>query len=122
MRGKLPYMYQYILRNGASNIKLPSIVVAELLVDVYKRNTDKAFMSISNFIKPFEIVPFDYACAQKYGECRAYLEQHGQTIGHNDYLIAATALANNAILVTHNTREFCRIPNLQIEDWCEMQL
>lgn len=32
-------------------------------------------------------------------------------------LIAAQALAKNLILVTDNTKEFCRIKNLTIEDW-----
>jgi tRNA(fMet)-specific endonuclease VapC len=38
-------------------------------------------------------------------------------IGLNDLLIASTALAYGATLVTHNTREFERVPDLQIEDW-----
>jgi len=32
-------------------------------------------------------------------------------------LIAAIALANQATLVTHNTREFSRVAGLKIEDW-----
>ena len=32
-------------------------------------------------------------------------------------IIAATALANDGILVTHNTDEFSRIKELVIEDW-----
>jgi tRNA(fMet)-specific endonuclease VapC len=35
----------------------------------------------------------------------------------NDTLIAAIALANDLTLVTNNTREFSRVPNLKIEDW-----
>jgi tRNA(fMet)-specific endonuclease VapC len=31
--------------------------------------------------------------------------------------IAAIAIANGLILITHNTAEFARIPDLQIEDW-----
>jgi tRNA(fMet)-specific endonuclease VapC len=38
-------------------------------------------------------------------------------IGAMDMLIAAIALANGLILVTHNTKEFARIPGLQLEDW-----
>jgi tRNA(fMet)-specific endonuclease VapC len=34
-----------------------------------------------------------------------------------DLLIASIALANNVILVTHNTREFKRVKGLKIEDW-----
>jgi predicted nucleic acid-binding protein len=35
----------------------------------------------------------------------------------NDTIISATVLANKAILVTHNTKEFGRGHNLMIEDW-----
>jgi tRNA(fMet)-specific endonuclease VapC len=38
-------------------------------------------------------------------------------IGPNDLLIAAIALANGLIVVTHNTSEFSRVPGLSIEDW-----
>ena len=38
-------------------------------------------------------------------------------IGPMDTLIAATALAHGAKLVTNNTREFERVPGLQLEDW-----
>ena len=32
-------------------------------------------------------------------------------------MIAGTALAKGLILVTSNTREFCRVDGLQLEDW-----
>ena len=38
-------------------------------------------------------------------------------IGPNDTLIAAIALANGLTVVTHNTREFRRVPGLLVEDW-----
>ena len=41
----------------------------------------------------------------------------GTPIGAYDLQIAAIALANNLILVTHNTREFERVDGLQLEDW-----
>ncbi len=48
---------------------------------------------------------------------RATLEKQGRPIGPYDVLIAATALSNNGVLVTHNMREFSRIEGLRIEDW-----
>jgi len=38
-------------------------------------------------------------------------------IGPNDLLIAAVALANDAVLVTHNQKEFCRVAGLRLTDW-----
>jgi predicted nucleic acid-binding protein len=52
-----------------------------------------------------------------YGDIRAFLDRQGTPIGANDLLIAATALADQLILVTHNTREFERVPDLSLEDW-----
>lgn len=45
------------------------------------------------------------------------LTKKGKLIGPNDMLIAVTALANGAVLVTHNTDEFSRVPELELEDW-----
>jgi tRNA(fMet)-specific endonuclease VapC len=48
---------------------------------------------------------------------RASLEQAGNVIGSMDMLIGAHALCLDVILVTNNTGEFKRIPNLKMEDW-----
>jgi tRNA(fMet)-specific endonuclease VapC len=50
-------------------------------------------------------------------EIRVALEKGGTPIGPYDILIAATASANNATLVTHNTKEFGRIAGLVLVDW-----
>ena len=50
-------------------------------------------------------------------DIRADLRSRGLPIGPYDVLIAATALANGLVIVTHNTREFSRISGLLIEDW-----
>ena len=52
-----------------------------------------------------------------YGAVRAKLEREGNRIGAMDMLIGAHALGLEVILVTNNTNEFQRIPNLNIEDW-----
>lgn len=51
---------------------------------------------------------------------RAYLETlkpNAQPIGPHDVLLAGQALAIGAVLVTHNVREFTRVPRLIVEDW-----
>ncbi|GAB4219306.1 MAG: hypothetical protein Kow00102_02120 [Spirochaetota bacterium] len=52
-----------------------------------------------------------------YSKIRSAMELKGTIIGPNDYIIAATVLAKNGILVTHNTKEFGKVKNLKIEDW-----
>lgn len=69
------------------------------------------------FFARFLSLPFDDKAAEKYGEIRSVLECVGRPIGPADLCIAAIALANKIILVTHNCREFQRIEKLRVEDW-----
>lgn len=48
---------------------------------------------------------------------RLDLGRSGRPFGPNDLLVAATARAHDLVLVTHNTREFGRVPGLRVEDW-----
>ncbi len=65
----------------------------------------------------FEVLTFDKEDAEASGEVRALLANIGQTIGPFDVLIAGQALARGLILITHNKREFARVPGLLVEDW-----
>ncbi len=78
-----------------------------------KRNRD----ALEQFLMPLVIADFDTQAAIMYGELRAVLEKAGTLIGALDVLIAAHALSLNVILVTNNTREFSRVPGLQIANW-----
>ena len=65
---------------------------------------------------------FDGHAAQRAAEVRASLEimrPNAQPIGPYDVLLAGHALSLGAVLVTHNTREFARVPGLSVEDWQE---
>ena len=61
--------------------------------------------------------PFDDRCAEEYGLIRADLSSQGKIIGPNDLLIAVIARTHDAVLVTHNTKEFSRLTGLRLEDW-----
>ena len=118
LKGLYPVLPTKMLSVQPVDIKVPAIVKAELLYGAEKsirraENLEK----ISAFLYPFEIIPFNDAAAVFYGTIRAYLEKKGQPIGPNDLIIAATALANNAVLITNNTKEFARIPELKLENW-----
>ncbi len=62
-------------------------------------------------------IAFDDDAAREAGKVFDTLRRAGTPIGSNDTLIAGQALALNATLVTNNTREFARVPGLQLEDW-----
>lgn len=68
----------------------------------------------------YDIIPYDSFASQICGEIRAKCQKNGNPVPRFDSQIAATAIANNMILVTHNTRDFEVIAQnsmLQIEDW-----
>jgi tRNA(fMet)-specific endonuclease VapC len=65
----------------------------------------------------FEVMDLDQEDAKQAGEVRALLAARGAPIGPYDVLIAGQARARKLILVTRNTAEFARVPDLRIEDW-----
>ena len=95
-----------------------SVVKAELFYGAYRssRQADNLHL-LATLFQQFESLPFDDAAAEIYGRIRADLAARGTPIGPYDLMIAATALSNNLILVTHNTREFARVAGLSLEDW-----
>jgi len=67
------------------------------------------------FVTVFEVLAFDEEAARTHAEVRYALRS--APIGERDLLIAAIALPRSLILVTHNVREFRRVPGLRVEDW-----
>jgi tRNA(fMet)-specific endonuclease VapC len=99
-------------------IKLSSISLGELEYGVSKsRDRERNRTALLHFAAAFDIVPFNDADAEIYGLLRADLEKKGKIIGPYDLQIAAQALTRDLILVTNNTSEFERIPNLKTENW-----
>jgi tRNA(fMet)-specific endonuclease VapC len=100
------------------DIVLCSIVNAELFYGVMKSaNPEKNLAKLQQFVNPFASLPFDDKAAEEYGRIRAQFKKLGTPIGPNDLLIAAIAVSRDVTLVTHNTREFNRVVDLQFEDW-----
>ena len=73
---------------------------------------------ITAFVQRLDgVLPWDAAAIDKAIEVRSRLAAAGTPIGGNNAAIAAHAIATDCILVTNNTREFCRIEGLRYEDW-----
>ncbi|WKZ34970.1 MAG: type II toxin-antitoxin system VapC family toxin [Anaerolineales bacterium] len=99
-------------------IGVSSITMAELMYGTQKSNRPEQNQSaLEQFLLPIEIADFDQHASIVYGSLRALLEKNGSIIGAMDMLIGAHALSLGVILVTNNTSEFSRIPNLEVEDW-----
>jgi predicted nucleic acid-binding protein len=69
---------------------------------------------ILGLLAPLELVMPAPSLAPIYGRLLAELEQRGEAIATMDLLIAATALADAAPLVTGNRRHFERIAGLEV--------
>ena len=123
LRGKLPGFKERLERTDPRLFGIPAVVEAELLLGAAKSRTpEKNRLQVESFLLPFKIVSFDSNCAAEYAAIRHRLEVAGRSIGPNDLLIAATAKANGAALVTHNVREFKRVKGLRLIDWAEFPL
>jgi tRNA(fMet)-specific endonuclease VapC len=104
--------------HAPSEIRISSVTRAELLYGARRSaRVAENLRLLAAFFAPLVSLPFDDASAEQYGALRASLAAVGRPIGPNDLLIAATALAHDLTLVTHNLREFSRITGLKIEDW-----
>ena len=97
---------------------ISSVVLSELQYGVRKSRWRKANQALlDEFLLDFDMSDYGASAAVFYGELRTGLEKRGQPIGPMDMMIAAHALALDATLVTHNTREFARVKGLRLEDW-----
>jgi tRNA(fMet)-specific endonuclease VapC len=100
------------------DVFLSSVAVAEMQFGVYNsQSIEKNRISLTEFLAPFQIIDFDDRDAECFGRIRADLKRRGELIGPYDMLIAAQAVARKLILVTNNTKEFTRVPEVVLEDW-----
>lgn len=99
-------------------LAISSITLSEMEYGAAKsQKPEQNRQSLLQFVLPLEILNYDATAAQTYGKVRAELERAGTPIGAMDLMIAAHALSLNLKLITHNLKEFQRVPGLQTESW-----
>jgi len=107
-----------LLQTAPRDVAIPAVVLYELEVGLAKSNdTKKRRKQLDDFIALITVLPMDIKEAKAAANIRASLETQGTPIGAMDTLIAGTTLANQGVLVTHNTKEFSRVQGLVFEDW-----
>jgi tRNA(fMet)-specific endonuclease VapC len=115
--GSSQFIQKFVVRSP-TDFRLCSIVKSELYFGAYRGSRrSQNLEKLVRFFRQFASLAFDDEAAKLAGQIRSQLTTSGTPIGPNDLLIAAIALANDLILITHNTREFGRVDSLQIEDW-----
>jgi len=106
------------LDNCLPDVAISAVVLAELLYGArVSLRPEENIEHLRRFATLVEVVSFDHTCAEAYSHLRAALRRLGRPAGKTDMLTAAAALAQDATLVTHNTRHFEAIPGLRVVDW-----
>lgn len=75
----------------------------------------RELMKLFEFYQEFDVAPFDEAAARQFDGLRAKRLR----LGTMDLKIAATALVNNALLLSANRSDFERVPGLRVENWLD---
>lgn len=98
-------------------IVLPALVVFEVSFGLRRVNRVESLDAFAMMVESATLLDFDREAADHAARIRVHLDAQGTPIGLADLLIAATARRHGCTLVTHNTREFERVPGLLLEDW-----
>lgn len=102
---------------GIENCAISEITLAELVFGAEKSDfPNKNHKIIEAFISQLTILPI-FSAIPIYGKEKVRLQKTGRIISDFDLLIGCTAVENNLIMVTENTKEFKRIINVKIENW-----
>ena len=106
------------LRPG--DVGMSIITYLELVFGAWKsQRREENLLRIQELERLIPVLGLDASTGRHYGHVRAELEKKGTPIGSYDLLIAAHALSLGLILVTNNSREFRRVPQLIVENWAE---
>ena len=99
-------------------LALPAVAAYEIWVGVMgSQNPARRRAQYEQFLAEVPVLEFDAVTGRRSAEIRHAMARKGDAIGPLDTLIAGTALAHDASLVTRNVREFARVPRLNVVNW-----
>lgn len=106
---------QYLREFGMINISV--VTYYEVLNGLYFKDAKKQLAAFERFVELNQVLPLTENIAKGAAKTYAQLRSQGLGIGHNDTLIAGTALEFDLRLITNNVSHFTRVPELEIENW-----
>ena len=116
LRGNKKVYRRFLMHVG--DMAVPAMVLGELIFGAEKsKNPAKNRNLITTIMSTLPVMHTNDAIMEKFGEQKAMLSGRGEVVEDADVLIAATALAYDATLVTGNLRHFSRFDGLNLEDW-----
>ena len=104
-------------RQHFPDVCISAITAAELQYGAQKRKSQLLTRNVNAYCNLVPICEWTREAAETYAEIRVELEKHGTPVGSMDMLIAASAIAEGAILVTNNIAHFSKIGKLRVENW-----
>lgn len=111
------HVWQKMQQHGGG-LYVSAITVGELFTWAGRRGVSPTrLIAIRELLSNTAIIDVTTVIAEQFGTLRAALLDSGRIAPEMDLLIAATALAHNLTLVTHNTRDFDYVPGLRLQDW-----
>jgi len=116
IKGNVPRVRERLLKVPMSQLLISAVTEAELLSGAARKREAVLKTAIDEFLLRVDSLPWDSNAARRYADLRAALEIGGTPMGNLDMMIAAHALAAEAILVTSD-RSFRLLKHLKIEDW-----
>lgn len=106
---------KYLAEHGFVSISV--VTYYEVLNGLYFKDAKGQLKKFEAFVALGDVLPLTDNIAKRCAQIYAELRKQGKTMGHNDILIAGTAIENDMILVTNNTKDFKDIPALEIDNW-----
>ena len=94
---------------------ISTITYGEIMTGIHSNDTPRRRGALHKVLAPMTILDYDQEAASHFGFLKNKIKTN--TIGPYDIQIAAHALSKGLTLVTHNTKEFSRIEELNIVDW-----
>lgn len=118
IKGDRPEIIRRLVSLPMEDVVISSVTEGELFYGLAKRGYPKALTErVRQFLIRVDVLPWDHDVTQAYGDLRAACEAKGVTLAPLDMMIAAHAVATDAILVTRD-KAFAQVSEpLKTEDW-----
>ena len=115
-----PKLAERFANLAAGSVAMSLVTFGELRFGAEKSTRrDESLLTLGRLTELIPVLELNAAAGEAYGSLRAKLEKAGTPIGNNDLWIAAQALSLGVTLVSNNTDEFKRVPELVLENWAE---
>ncbi len=112
-------VYDHLAVVVPESVCISIVVACELRFGALKRGSVSLQHRVDELLSNLTVLALDGDVDRHYADIRLLLEKAGTPIGSHDLFIAAHARSAGLTLVTHNLREFKRVPGLAVESWLD---